>query len=583
MSCKGILKRTLTLALTLAIAFTSVPSMAVTSYASDTSVTNEEVSSDVISTEATTDASTSEAEAKTTVSSYSKSLLDTALDSNLMITPQETEATSNEVETESTSDAASPDSISYEEITSTATSDSVIIPTDEIEIEYEEDDSEDIEIEEEEDGSVAVTPNDYGTAFGNYWNVDTYSHINGYSNAYCVSFYSGGYNFFYQGKYMTYTYSDGSTETFSLYLVKDTSDNFWQGKTDSDTSAAITVGGITGKLSCQAGNYIFRRPNNSHSYLYISWSDASNNLPAIANARCGKTWYKAGDYLATPCTNYGDQGVTDAAFYSWKDGANSFTVSDDDPYNTNTLYSAHYSNNPNVAEFYNNMGFTGCSAYAFNAVSINGAGSCTVTTIRTYKGAYLGRVIRSRAVYITDYDMSTSNMYLWKGGTDTRKMTLTGEQNATVTYASSSPSVATVDSSGKVTAKGSGTTTITATATGKNGEGHRDKSYKVYVSNWDMSTAAISMYTADTNTTRTMSVNTSYAYVEYSSSVPSLVSVNNGTLTSASNKTGTAIITAKAIGKNGLTGSKTLTYTVQVNPRPFNLNSSTINQNISMD
>ena len=126
--------------------------------------------------------------------------------------------------------------------------------------------------------------------------------------------------------------------------------------------------------------------------------------------------------------------------------------------------------------------------------------------------------------------------------------------NATVSWTSSNESVATVDNTGKVTAKGNGTATITATAGGKSATA--TITVNIDDGSTDVAVTAISLQPESLKLTRqgetkelTVSFtpeNATNKEVTWSCDDTSVATVNNGVVTAVGN--GTATITATAAG-----------------------------------
>ncbi len=158
----------------------------------------------------------------------------------------------------------------------------------------------------------------------------------------------------------------------------------------------------------------------------------------------------------------------------------------------------------------------------------------------------------SGVVRVTSVTLNRSNVYL--DVNDTYYLTATiNPSNATnknITWKSSNTSVATISSSGKITALRKGTTTITATVDGKSA------SAKVYVDNNVISVSKITLNRSyldlDINETYKLVAtvtpsNATYKNVTWKSSNTSVATVNsNGEVTAR--RGGTAVITATADG-----------------------------------
>lgn len=125
-----------------------------------------------------------------------------------------------------------------------------------------------------------------------------------------------------------------------------------------------------------------------------------------------------------------------------------------------------------------------------------------------------------------------------------------------VTWASSNSAVASVSTSGTVTAKKAGSATISATSTGNYTSSVNVTVSETYSISLDKTSVAVNL--SDTATQLTATVSPSGTEIEWSSSDTTVASVSSNGLVSY-NKAGTAIITAKIKNR---TESATCTFTV---------------------
>ncbi len=179
-----------------------------------------------------------------------------------------------------------------------------------------------------------------------------------------------------------------------------------------------------------------------------------------------------------------------------------------------------------------------------------------ISTIRVYnKKGKLRKKIYLLVANGNSFKYSTSAVNLKKGGTKTAKAS-TNLSGVTVKYSSSKPSVAAVNSKGKITAKKAGTATVQARFYYK-GIRVKTKSRKVNVYTSSYDTSALTL-TAGKTKTVSASVS-SNCTVKYASSDSGTVSVSSrGKITAK--KAGTATVTAKVY----LTGTPVKTYTKKV-------------------
>ena len=165
-------------------------------------------------------------------------------------------------------------------------------------------------------------------------------------------------------------------------------------------------------------------------------------------------------------------------------------------------------------------------------------------------------------VPVTSVSLDKTSLELTEGGTDTLTATITPNNatNKNVTWESSNTSVATVDANGLVTAVSAGTATITVTADGKSATCTVTvTAATVPVTGVTMNKTSTSLYVGDTETL-TATVQPSDATnktVTWTSSNPSVATVENGVVTAVGAGTATITVTTED-------GTKTATCTVTV-------------------
>ena len=169
-------------------------------------------------------------------------------------------------------------------------------------------------------------------------------------------------------------------------------------------------------------------------------------------------------------------------------------------------------------------------------------------------------------VPVTGVSLNTSTLNLIEGGTDTLTATVepNNATNRNVTWSSDNPSVATVNN-GVVSAVSEGTATITVTA---QGDSTKSASCTVTVTAATVSVTGVtlnktstSLYVGDTETlTATVAPdNATNKAVTWTSSNPSVATVENGVVTALAR--GTAVITATAADGSGASAKVTVTVT----------------------
>ena len=102
-------------------------------------------------------------------------------------------------------------------------------------------------------------------------------------------------------------------------------------------------------------------------------------------------------------------------------------------------------------------------------VTAVGAGSCTIKASAGGKSASCTVTVSAKVISVQKVILSFSSLSLKEGESQTLTATVKPDDatEGTVSWSSSNPSVATVSSSGKVTAVGAGSCTIKASAGGK--------------------------------------------------------------------------------------------------------------------
>lgn len=176
--------------------------------------------------------------------------------------------------------------------------------------------------------------------------------------------------------------------------------------------------------------------------------------------------------------------------------------------------------------------------------------------------------IETGPVAVTGVSLNTNSLELYESASQTLVATVSPSNatNKNVTWTSSNESVATVDSSGKVSALSAGTTTITVTTE----DGSKTASCLVTVKA-SVKVTGVTLNKSSTTLTRTHTETlTATVLPENASNKAVTWSSNNETVASVSS---TGVITANAVGTAAITvttqdGNKTATCNVTVNPIP---------------
>lgn len=184
--------------------------------------------------------------------------------------------------------------------------------------------------------------------------------------------------------------------------------------------------------------------------------------------------------------------------------------------------------------------------------------------------------IQTGPVAVTGVSLNTNSLELYESASQTLVATVSPSNatNKNVTWESSNESVATVDSSGKVSALSAGTTTITVTTE----DGNKTASCLVTVKA-SVKVTGVTLNKSSTTLTRTHTETlTATVLPENASNKAVTWSSNNETVATVSS---TGVVTANAVGNAEITvttqdGNKTATCSVTVNPIP--VSSVTLNK-----
>ena len=199
---------------------------------------------------------------------------------------------------------------------------------------------------------------------------------------------------------------------------------------------------------------------------------------------------------------------------------------------------------------------TAAGTYSFTVTATNDYGSDSKEFTLT--------IDQQGTIHVTSVSLDKANLELTEGGTDTLTATITPNNatNKNVTWESSNTSVATVDANGLVTAVSAGTATITVTTE----DGSKTATCEVTVTaatvpvtGVTMNKTSTSLYVGDTETlTATVQPgNASSQTVTWSTSNPSVATVENGVVRATGRGTATITVTTAD-------GNYTATCTVTV-------------------
>jgi len=208
-----------------------------------------------------------------------------------------------------------------------------------------------------------------------------------------------------------------------------------------------------------------------------------------------------------------------------------------------------------------------------------GKANVTVTTTDGGKTATCEITVKAKIVNVTGVTLDKTEISLVEGNSETLTATVSPSNatNKDVTWTSSSTSVATVDSNGKVTAVKAGTATITV----KTSDGSKTATCKVTVTAKSVAVTGVTLNkttlslvegSTETLTATISPSNATNKNVTWTSSSTSVATVDaNGKVTAV--KAGTATITVKTAD-----GSKTATCKVTVTAKTVSVTGVTLNK-----
>ena len=375
----------------------------------------------------------------------------------------------------------------------------------------------------------------------------------------------------------TITASAGGKSASCTVTVQTTTINV-AGISLNNSSLSLTVGG-TATLTATVS------PSNATNGT-ITWSSSNTNVATVNNgtvtakaAGSATITASAGGKSASCTVNVqaatvNVTGVTlSSTNLSLTAGGTATLTATVSPSNATNRTVSWSSSNTSVATVSN------------GTVTAKSVGTATITATAGGKNAYCTVDVQPVTINVTSVILSNSSISLTEGETATLSATVTPSNatNRTVSWSSSNSSIASVNN-GTVTAKSAGTATITASADGKSASCTVIvQPLIINVSGVSLSNSSLSLNVGSTSTlsaTVTPS-NATNKTVSWSSSNPSVATVNNGTVTAKS--AGTATITATADGKSAsctvtVLGKYILTYDAtggSVNPSSKELTSGT--------
>ena len=208
-------------------------------------------------------------------------------------------------------------------------------------------------------------------------------------------------------------------------------------------------------------------------------------------------------------------------------------------------------------------------------ITATGTGTTTIKATVDGKSAECSVTVNAAAtVPVESVSLDKTELSLEVGGEETLTATVapTNATNKNVTWESSNTSVATVDATGKVTAIGAGTATITVTTVNQSKTATCEVTVTaatVPITGVTLSQTQASLYYNRTPNTLTLTAtvapdNATNKAVTWTSSNPSVATVENGVVTALAR--GTAVITATAADGSGASASCTVTVSSYLPP-----------------
>ena len=205
-----------------------------------------------------------------------------------------------------------------------------------------------------------------------------------------------------------------------------------------------------------------------------------------------------------------------------------------------------------------------------------GTATITVTTVDGGKTASCQVTVKKKVIPVTGVSLNKTELALVKGETSQLTATVnpSNATNKNVSWTSSSAAVATVSSSGLVTAVGAGTATITVTTENGNKTATCKVTVKIPVTGVSLDKTELSLTEGDTwqLTAMVTPSDASNKNVSWKSSSPSVAKVSSSGLVSAVSK-GTATITVTTED-----GSKMATCQVTVKKKVISVTGVSLNQ-----
>jgi uncharacterized protein YjdB len=265
------------------------------------------------------------------------------------------------------------------------------------------------------------------------------------------------------------TAADGSTKTATCAVTVTAATVAVTGVTVSPTTASLTVGG-TQQLTATVA------PSNATNKA-VSWS-SSNTSVATVNTNGLVTAVSSGSAIITVTTADGSKKATCTVTVTVASVAvTGVTVSPTSASLTvggtqQLTATVAPSNATNKAVSWSSSNTSVATVTKSGYVTAVGSGSATITVTTTdgSKKATCSVTVTTASVAVTGVTVSPTSASLTVGGTQQLTATVTPSTatNKAVTWSSSNTSVATVSTSGLVTAIGSGSATITVTTTDGN-------------------------------------------------------------------------------------------------------------------
>ena len=376
-----------------------------------------------------------------------------------------------------------------------------------------------------------------------------------------------GYVYFKINEECNYVLTPGTTYKYKFYVVLN-GQTYWSDEGSFKTAGTAPVNYAISlnpnSLTLKTGEGASIKVNVSPSGTPVTWSSSNpsvvtvngGNLTAVGVGSATITATAGGKSASCAVTvsaaNVAVVGVTlSQTALSLTSGGSATLSAAVTPSNATNATVTWSSSNPSVATVSN------------GTVTAVGVGSTTITATAGGKSASCDVTVSTANVAVTGVTLNQSTLSLTSGGSATLTATVSPSNatNATLTWSSSNPSVATV-SNGDVTAVGAGNATITATAGDKSASCNVTVAQKTTL---QIGTSSLSPASVGTTYSQKLIANSSdsVTWSVSSGSLPAgLTLSSSGTISGTPTSAGTFGFTVTAANSAG-SDSKSYTFVVK--------------------